>query len=486
MKKHIYRWALVMAVIAASTAVQAAPDGVVRIISSSLQRRGDRMEIDFLLDYRNLEIGRNGQMTLTPAIVAPHERVTLSPLLLEGTVRSKVNRRRATLEREPVYGLENAPVTVLPMRKRIRANAPSRIKYAASVPYRDWMDGADLVIDRATEECGRSYNYRAWTLTSYQAPLAARLSYMVPDNSKKQQEQFVAFIHFPLDRYELLTDFMGNASELARIDSLAAAVRDEGSSPVRIAICGYASPEGSYSYNDRLSRNRAMTVRRYLSERYPFGENLFTLTHVPEDWDSVRQWVAASRIAEKERVLEIIDGTPDPDKRDAELRALDGGRTYRMLFREVYPPLRRADLQIGYEQPEYSSQEAEALLVTHPDRLSVYEICQVAERYETGSPESQKVWDLALREYPEDTCVLNNAAVAALAGGNTDRATFYLKRAGKSPAALNNLGVAWLRQGNREQARACFERASRAGNAEATYNLKHFGRLGSEQLPVIF
>lgn len=484
MKKHICRWFLLLISVASPVVANAAPDATLRVVSSSLQRRGDRMEINLVLDYRNLEIGRNVQLTLTPAIVAPQERVTLSPLVLEGKVRSKVNRRRETLNGGPAFEQENAPVTVAPLRKRMRANAPARLRYASSVPYREWMDGADLMIDRTANMCGKSYRYGEWKLASYQAPLAARLSLIVPsDTASDHTGHFTAYLHFPLDRYELLTDFSNNASELARIDSLAAAVRN--GNPVRIAICGYASPEGPYGYNERLSWNRAQTVRRYLSEKYPSGSSLFTLTNVPEDWDSVRRWVAASHIAEKERVLKVIDGTADPDRRDAELRAIDGGRTYRMLLSEVYPPLRRADLHVGYKQPPYSPEQAEALLTTHPDRLSAYEIYQTARRYEIGSPESQKIWELALREYPEDGWVLNNAAVAALAGGNTDRAAFYLRRAGKSPAVLNNQGVAWLRQGNREQARVCFENASRAGNREATYNLQHFQDLGTEQLPVL-
>lgn len=486
MKKHICRWFLLLISVAVPIVANAAPDATPRVVSSSLQRRGDRMEINLVFDYRNLEIGRNGQLTLTPAIVTSHERVTLSPLVLEGKVRSKVNRRQETLKGGPAFEQENAPVTVAPLRKRMRAKAPARLRYASSVPYREWMDGADLVIDRTAEVCGKSYRYGAWKLASYQAPLPARLSLIVPsDTASNHTGHFTAYIHFPLDRYELLTEFSNNASELARIDSLAAAVRDGNPSPVRIAICGYASPEGPYEYNERLSWNRAQTVRRYLSEKYPSGANLFTLTNVPEDWDSVRRWVAASHIANKDQVLNILDGTPYPDKRDAELRAIDGGRTYRMLLSEVYPPLRRADLHVGYKEPPYSPEQTEALLTTHPDRLSVYEIYQAARRYEIGSPESQKIWELALREYPEDYCVLNNAAVAALAGGNTDRAAFYLRRAGKSPAVLNNQGVAWLRQGNREQARVCFENALRAGNREAAYNLQHFPDLGNEQFPVL-
>lgn len=485
MKRRLFNLALLLAV-AAPLAALCEPEGTLRVLSSELRRQGSRMEVGLVLDYAMLDPGTNGRMTVTPVLVGPEQQQTaLGPVRFEGRTRNKVSRRREALYGREITLPEVEQTIVTPnTRKRLRTGAPEQVTYVASVPYRPWMDGAELVLVREAQACGRTYLFPPLAAGVFHAPVPVRITFIIPeDRPKERSGELATRLQFPFDRAELLPGFASNAAELARIDSLTEAVLGDGEAEVKgFFLCGYASPEGPYAYNDRLSQRRMQSVRKYLLDKYPIPEHIIAVSHVPEDWEGVSRWAQASGSPAAYRVAEIIDEVSDPDARDARIRALDGGQTYRMLLREVYPPLRRVDYRIDYVLPPYNDNQAMVQLSRHPERLSLYEVHQLALRGGDGTQHAEDVWAQAVKGYPTDTCALVNAAAAALENGNPDRAAYFLRQAEACAAAQNNLGVAYLLQGERDRAKTCFREAAEAGSPEAAYNLEHFASLSSDEL----
>ena len=69
---------------------------------------------------------------------------------------------------------------------------------------------------------------------------------------------------------------------------------------------------------------------------------------VAEDWDRLASLVRASNMADKEKVLDIIDRVDIFKGREGKLKALSGGKPWAYMLKEYFPKLRCASCRIGY------------------------------------------------------------------------------------------------------------------------------------------
>ena len=131
--------------------------------------------------------------------------------------------------------------------------------------------------------------------------------------------------------------------------------------------------------------------------------------------------------------------------------------------------MRRSDYYIEYTVRNYSDiAEIERVFRTSPGKLSLHELYLLASKYEIGSPEFEKVFDVAVTIFPEDEIANTNAAGAALKAGRLDKAGEYLAKAGDSAHAEYFRGIySWL-SGDRNGALEHFANAEKGGIAEAS------------------
>ena len=244
----------------------------------------------------------------------------------------------------------------------------------------------------------------------------------------------------------------------------------------RMELTGFASPEGSYSYNARLAERRIRAMKNYLVGLYPASDTSFVLLTVPEDWEGVRKWTLKSGLPTASRVMAIIDRVSNPDARDGYIRRLDRNTTYRRLVREAYPLLRRVEYKVGYWADSLSPEQRREVYRSHPERLTPYEFYRLAGNCGQGTPEFREIILSTVRYYPENSVALNNAACIALQEEDLEAARIYLEQSQESPQKLNNQGVLLLLEGNYSEAYRCFEEAGNCGCAEAIVNRHNLER----------
>jgi hypothetical protein len=114
-----------------------------------------------------------------------------------------------------------------------------------------------------------------------------------------------------------------------------------------IIIAGFASPEGSSQYNQKLARDRADALRRYLLNSVRIDNPRIRIYNGEINYRGLRELVAASNMPYRYSVLDIIDNTPIWDSRRkvgrlGELQRLANGAPYRYMYREFFPQLRVA------------------------------------------------------------------------------------------------------------------------------------------------
>ncbi|GAB6010397.1 hypothetical protein [Dysgonomonas reticulitermitis] len=362
------------------------------------------------------------------------------------------------------------------------------LNYNVKTPYAQWMDSACLVLHQEIT----GYRNKS-TLTTYRfdnnAGLAGRVhpavAFMIPQREEiKHRGRQVkaywdfqdgeAYFTFQQGRAALLPDFRRNAEALAAIDEV---IRDVANNPdaalQSIYIISYASPEGSYTTNDRLAKERAQALVEYIRGRFNLNGGLFRVSSVAEDWEGLAEHVRAGDMPQKDRILEIISSVGIHDGREAQLMLLDKGDSYRSMLKEVFPRLRRVECLVDYIVREYDLRQSAIMLDKRPGDLSQLELYNLALSYGAGSTEYNRILlEVIPKNFPEDATANSNAAAVLIRNGEPAAAMPYLEKAGDSGSAQNNKGVIALLSEDMEKAEACFTKAYSLGCEEAAANLK--------------
>lgn len=267
-----------------------------------------------------------------------------------------------------------------------------------------------------------------------------------------------AFIDFPVNETVINPNYRRNPQELRRIlATVDSALFDRSMQVTSISLHGYASPESSYSNNARLSKGRAASLQSYLQKHYSFKSSLFVLENTPEDWDNLRNFIAAGDrkrvkgdvwyesqnifdtpetpeviLNNRDELLRVIDMQIEKDEKEEMLKRVGNGEPYKWLIKYVYPGLRHTDYIIEYVVRHYPVKEARRLIYTHPEALSTNEMYQVANSYSVGSDGWLDALLIAAKQYPEDETANLNAACACVRVKRLKDAKRYLLMAGDS------------------------------------------------------
>lgn len=280
----------------------------------------------------------------------------------------------------------------------------------------------------------------------------------VAENVKVRRIFGRAFIDFPVNETVINPNYRRNPQELRRIlATVDSALFDKSMQVTRISLHGYASPESPYSNNMRLSKGRAVSLQSYLQRHYSFNSSLFVLDNTPEDWDNLRDFIAAGDrkrvkgdvwyesqtifdtpatpevvLKNRDELLRVIDLQIDKDEKEELLKRVGNGEPYRWLMKHVYPGLRHTDYIIEYVVRHYPVKEARRLIYTHPEALSTNEMYQVANSYSVGSDGWLDALLIAAKQYPQDQTANLNAACACVKVKRLKDAKHYLSMTGDS------------------------------------------------------
>jgi len=450
-------------------------DGEIKYRNIETYRQDDKLFASLTVDLSSIDLHKQIMIELTPVIkdTIRQNEYRFAPIVIVGKTRDKV------YQREVVLG--NSDMKKEPFRYILRKNGTMQSEpLTLSFPHEKWMSTAKLVFEEKISGCANcELGQREHLITDHvvRAPFTPvyELQYVVPEAEpvKHRSETYAAHLNFVVGKYELLRDFENNATILNEVDNIVREIRGDQNLTIQdLTIVGYASPEGNYDSNMELSKNRTYSFVNYLSRSHNLRESEMKTDWKGEDWEGLRKVVSESSLSDRDAILRVIDENYDVAKRKNALKALNGGNTYQNLLRNYYPPLRRIEYTFSYVAKAFNIEEAKEIVKTKPQHLSLNEMFLVANTYEKGSVEFNRIFDVAVRLFPTDPVANLNAAVQEIEMGALDRAITRLKTIQDSPEALNNLGVAYAKKQEYDQAKACFERAVEKGNAVAGTNME--------------
>ncbi|MCC8096680.1 MAG: DUF3868 domain-containing protein [Tannerellaceae bacterium] len=460
-------------------------------LPGELVQQGNQLYLNLDADLTSLDLDRNRALVLTPVLVGAGKRIEYPSILVNGKVRNKAYHRALALDDDTRYA-QSRYYAVLQSNGRNHR----RLTYTHAIPYEDWM--ADAHLDLQEDFYGCSGDWQQITieriinevkLDRVDYNFTSVPAYIQPDveTEKRRNEQWEAYLKFPVSQTVILPDFRNNQAELTRLREGLETVRSDNNLRVnRIDITGYASPEGSVALNERLSQGRADAMKNYLTSHMGFQRDVYHVTRGGEDWTKLEKLVEGSSLADKNEILAIIRNTADLDTRQSRIASLNGGAPYRQLLSEYYPQLRRVLCVVHYTVRGFSVEEGKEIIKTRPQQLSLDEMFQIANSYPQGSESYNEVFDVAVKMFPEDPVANLNASSIALAKGDYASAKRYLDKADTSTAAYqNNLGIYYLLQEDYGNARNAFTRASQMGSEAGRQNLDQLQKkIESEKIEI--
>lgn len=449
----------------------------VKVVNEEVKKQGSEVSLRMTLDLTGLRVGNQKSVCLHPAVVSAdgtHEAV-LAPVVVDGKTRSRVHRREKALTGASP-ATDNA-YTVL------RSGRESRVEYIAKLAYEPWMVDSRLVLRErmtgcldctaATEESTVKAPFIKLFTPRYVTP------FVTPEREavKVRNEVRVARLQFRQGKSDVDPRYKDNRAELETVTGSINVVKTNPDLTITgIYITGYASPEGSVAFNQKLSESRANALAEYARKDTHMDASLWHVAGMGEDWEGLRREVEKHpQLLDIDKVLRLIDECEgDKDACEKRIRESVSPDVYTRLLNEMYGPLRRNEYKIEYSVRSFNLEEAKKQIKTRPDLLSVEEIYTVAESYGKGTADYEEALRIAAATYPKNAAAVVNAACLKMEGRDVQGAIAMLEASEvkEDGRVLNAQGVAYAKQKQYDRAKAVLEQAVQAGSREARTNLE--------------
>ena len=246
-----------------------------------------------------------------------------------------------------------------------------------------------------------------------------------------------------------------------------------------VEVQAYASPEGGFTFNDKLANKRQNVSEGYVKQQLK-GTNLQTdidAHYTAQDWEGFMKLVQASKIQDKDVILRVLSMYKDPQEREQQIRNMSEG--FRELADGILPELRRSRLIINYQTIGRSDQQIKQQYAADPMKLSLEELLYAASL--TNDVKAKKaIYKKTTELYDRDYRAYNNLAALALNEGDEHTANSYLSQAlqanRKAPEAYANKAYINLTHGEIAEAEHNLADATEANGFNEIIGNLHIAR----------
>jgi tetratricopeptide (TPR) repeat protein len=293
------------------------------------------------------------------------------------------------------------------------------------------------------------------------------------------EETFGAQINFDKGRSVVKPGEL-KADDVKAYEAFLAAAQSNPKQAIKsINMTGFASPEGEEDKNNSLSTDRAtagkeagLKIAKSAKNEAAAGE-VYNMSGSGEDYNGFKALLSADTEMNEDdknlvlRVLETINGSAE---REQAMR--DMGKTFSYLDKNVFPELRRVEMNIVYDQTGFSDEELKALSVSNPDTLNLEELLFTAALSPDDLNEQLRIYKIAETRFPEDYRTANNVGAVLYMQNKVSEAKAQFEKANgikDNAISKNNLGAVAGVEGDRVKSMKLLNQASGAGS-EVNYN----------------
>lgn len=197
-------------------------------------------------------------------------------------------------------------------------------------------------------------------------------------------------LYYRVNRTEIEKDYMDNAHSLSIIDQMF--IHDKLEEEDFVVITGRASPEGNFNNNQRLAKERALSLKNYIKQKYPeINDGQIIALSDGEDWDGLVEMVEKdANIPGRNQLLQILNSDLSREVQKSEIKKVAGGEAYSYLLIHILPYLRGSATGSIY----FKKREAPEAAVVETIRVDTVfiekEIVRIDTVYIKKTPQKQK------------------------------------------------------------------------------------------------
>ena len=435
----------------------------------SIPERNGRVVLDFIVTLPKQLLGRSRSVVITPILHKPDESVPLEDLVIRGGRFSLL--QECDYWQYETYVERFRPDTV---GREAAFNRFVKFPYPEDARLDSLIEGRSTVTYYYSQEVKTDETSKKMLVTlqgqvlavddsAYSLPPSDTLSYVVssmlsfvdtmPRYRIKVIDKFVTvedrnYIQFFVGDTRVVDTLGDNRQQLDKITGLMRQIVEQEECFVdTITLTAASSPEGGYTFNDRLSRGRAEALKQYLVKRYGRGiDTLLTVRWIAEDWPELTQRIRADKsIENREAILALIASEKNPDRREQAIRQRFP-QEYAYIRSMIYPQLRAVNFRYNLRR---KGMIKDTIHTTELDTA-----------YARGVEMLQK------RKYAKALYILNdyndrNTVVAHLSLDHNERALELLVSMPKDAVAEYLKAIACSRLGRKEEGREHFLEACR-------------------------
>lgn len=230
------------------------------------------------------------------------------------------------------------------------------------------------------------------------------------------------------------------------------------------AISAYASPDGEYDFNDKLSQKRSVSAETFISRELKRAkveaateEDFVAKKATPEDWDGFKEAMEGSSIDDKDLILRVLSMHSDPVVREKEIKNISAA--YKVIADEILPQLRRSKIAVNIDVIGFSDEEILEYLKSNPDTLGLEECLYGATLAEKDLDKMLAFNQLAAQKAPGCIRAHNNVGYTYMQMEKVAEAKAAFVKAKEIKdidLVKNNLGYVALLEGDIDAAKTLF------------------------------
>jgi tetratricopeptide (TPR) repeat protein len=412
---------------------------------------------------------------VTPKILEAHGG--LVNVTIKGTFPEKYFNKKATLSVTPVLtytGGETAfdKVQVL-QGEKVTANnkvityTGGDFTYTSAIPYKDAMKMSELVLRTTASIKDKSLDFEPVKLadgviaTSTLVEKHARSIYMKDNYVRITPETKMADVNYVINQANIRPSELKDEDVKLLKDYITTVSTDPNKQLKGTVVSSYASPDGKYAENEKLSVKRGTSADKLIKKEFDKieaakAEGFFNSLTTAEDWDGFKTEVENSTIQDKDLILRVLSMYSDPDVREKEIKNMSAA--FEALKTDILPKLRRSKMLVNVDNIGRTDEQILAQAKSDPKVLSLEEILH-AGTIATDANDKLAFYKAAAENDPKCIRAQNNIGCALLDLGKTDEALAALDKAKaleNNDVVKNNTGFAYLVKGDMAKAEELF------------------------------
>ncbi|MGD0581989.1 MAG: tetratricopeptide repeat protein [Bacteroidales bacterium] len=426
---------------------------------------------------------------VTPKVLETH--AGLVEVTIKGSYPQKYFDKKTVLEITPVLtyeGGETAFDKVSKQGESIKENNQSisnasggTFTYNGKIPYKDAMKMSQLVVRvKAT----RGKTVLAFDpvkiadgviATSTLVMVDARPIMMADKYVRITPESQMADIKYQINMADIRSTELTKDDVKLLKDYIKSVSADSTRKFKTAEISSYASPDGPYTLNEKLSGKRGETADKFIKKEFdkvPAAKTtgFFNSKTTAEDWDGFKAELEKSNVQDKDLILRVLSMYSDPEVRNKEIKNMSAA--FEVLKKDILPQLRRSKFMLSVDKVGRSDEQILAQIKADPKVLSLEELLYAATLTKDFN-EKLNYYQIASAQNPTCIRAANNIGYCYLELGKADEAIAALEKAkaiANSDIVKNNFGFAYLLKGDAAKAEEYFTSMTTA-TPESKYGL---------------